>query len=390
MTKKKLKFNTRVIHEGQTPEEPFGSVSLPIYQTSTFKQNEFGEYIFDYSRADNPTRRNLEKNIASLEEGIGSIAFASGMAAISSICQLFQAGDEFIFTNNVYGGTYRLMENIMQKFSVKSHWVDTSYIDSIENKISADTKMVFIETPTNPMMTISDIEKISSLCRKNNILLVVDNTFMSPYFQRPIKLGADIVIHSSTKYIGGHSDIIGGLVVVKDNEEILENLRFIQMSVGAIPGPFDCWLTQRSIKTLSIRMEKHNNNAIELAKILNNSNKVEKVFYPGLDSHPQYDLAKKQHISQNGQTGFGGMISIDLGNLQKAKKFVKNLNIFILAESLGGVESLACHPATMTHASMPEELRIQVGITEGLIRLSIGIEDINDLKDDINNALKAL
>jgi len=390
LTKKKLKFNTRVIHEGQTPEEPFGAVSLPIYQTSTFKQNEFGEYIFDYSRADNPTRKNLEKNIASLEGGIGSIAFSSGMAAISSICQLFKAGDEFIFTNNVYGGTYRLMENIMNKFSLKANWVDTSCIDNIKNSISENTKMIFIETPTNPMMTISDIKQISLLCSEKNILLVVDNTFMSPYFQRPIQLGADIVIHSTTKYIGGHSDIIGGAVIVKDDQKILDDLKFIQMSVGAIPGPFDCWLTQRSIKTLSVRMEKHNKNASVLAKILNDSNKVEKVFYPGLDTHPQHDLAKKQHSIQNGEHGYGGMISIELGSLDKAKRFVKGLNIFTLAESLGGVESLVCHPATMTHASMPEELRAQVGITDGLIRLSVGIEDIDDLKDDISKALKAL
>jgi len=390
LTKKKLKFNTRVVHEGQTPEEPFGAVSLPIYQTSTFKQNEFGEYIYDYSRADNPTRKNLEKNIASLEGGIGGIAFSSGMAAISSICQLFQAGDEFIFTNNVYGGTYRLMENIMNKFSMKAHWVDTSCLDNIKNNISENTKMIFIETPTNPMMTISDIEKISALCSESNISLVVDNTFMSPYFQRPISLGADMVVHSTTKYIGGHSDIIGGVVIVKDNQKILDDLKFIQMSVGAIPGPFDCWLTQRSIKTLSVRMERHNKNAAVLAKILNDSNDVDKIFYPGLNSHPQHILAKKQHLTQNSQHGYGGMISIEFSNLEKARKFVKKLNIFTLAESLGGVESLVCHPATMTHASMPEELRAQVGITDGLIRLSVGIEDIDDLKDDISNALKAL
>ena len=388
--KKKIKFNTKVIHEGQTPEKPFGALSLPIYQTSTFKQSNFGEYIFDYSRADNPTRKNLEKNIASLEGGLGAIAFSSGMAAISSICQLFKSGDEFIFTNNVYGGTYRLMEKIMKKFLLNVHWVDTSNINNIKDKISNKTKMIFIESPTNPMMTISDISEISKVCNQNNILLCVDNTFMSPYLQRPIELGADIVVHSSTKYIGGHSDIIGGLVVVKDNNKILEDLKFIQMSVGAIPAPFDCWLTQRSIKTLSVRMDRHNSNAIELAKILNDSGKIEEVFYPGLKKHPQHELAKIQHRSSNGSFGYGGMISIKFSNLKKAEKFVKNLKIFTLAESLGGVESLVCHPSTMTHASMPQELRQKTGITDGLIRLSVGIEDIEDLKQDIYSALESI
>tara|TARA_Y100001970_G_C14224837_1_gene854967 strand:+ start:1163 stop:2338 length:1176 start_codon:yes stop_codon:yes gene_type:complete len=387
---KKKRFNTKVIHEGQKPEEPFGAVSLPIYQTSTFKQNEFGEYIFDYSRADNPTRQNLEKNIASLENGIGAIAYSSGMASISSICQLFKSGDEFIFTNNVYGGTYRLMEKIMKRFSVSVKWVDTSDIDSIKKNITNNTKMIFIESPTNPMMTMSDISEISLLAKNNNIILTVDNTFMSPFFQRPLDLGADLVIHSSTKYLGGHSDIIGGFVVVKDNQSLLEELKFIQMSVGAVPGPFDCWLTQRSIKTLAVRMERHNSNAIEIAKLLNNSNKIKRVYYPGLSNHPQHQLAKRQHSSPCGQNGFGGMISFELESLDSAKKFVKNLEIFTLAESLGGVESLVCHPATMTHASIPEDIRNNIGITEGLLRLSVGIEDLDDLKSDINNALEGI
>ena len=386
----KKNFNTKIIHEGQVPEKPYQAISLPIYQTSTFKQNEFGEYIFDYSRADNPTRQNLEKSIASLEEGIGAVAFSSGMAAISSICQMFKAGDEFIFTHNVYGGTFRFMEQIMSRFDLKVKWVDTSSIQEIELKIGPKTKMIFIETPTNPMMTISDISKIAKISKNNNIILVVDNTFMSPFFQRPLDLGADIVLHSSTKYIGGHSDIIGGLVVVKDNESILEDLRFIQMSVGAVPGPFDCWLTQRSIKTLAVRMERHNQNAIALAKLLNESEKIDSVYYPGLESHPQHQLAKKQHLDPNGKYGFGGMISFTLPNKEKARQFVKNLNIFILAESLGGVESLICHPSSMTHASMPEEVRRTIGITEGLLRLSVGIEDIDDLKNDILNALDAI
>ena len=386
----KKHFNTKVIHEGQKPEKPYGAVSLPIYQTSTFEQEEFGEYLFDYSRADNPTRQNLEKNIASLEGGVGAIAYSSGMAAISSICQMFSAGDEFIFTDNVYGGTYRLMEKIMDRFNLKVSWVDTSNIKDIEQAISSNTKMIFIETPTNPMMRLSDIKEISRLSKKHQIILTVDNTFMSPFFQRPLDLGADIVMHSSTKYIGGHSDIIGGLVVVKDDDKILEDLRFIQMSVGAVPGPFDCWLTQRSIKTLSVRMQRHNENAIELANLLNKSDCVKNVYYPGLPSHPHHQLAKKQHSDPSGSYGFGGMISFSLLSRSDAKKFVKNLTIFTLAESLGGVESLICHPASMTHASMPQELREKIGISEGLLRLSVGIEDISDLKKDIESALNEI
>ena len=282
----KKKFNTKVIHVGQKPEKPFGAVSLPIYQTSTFEQNEFGEYLFDYSRADNPTRKNLEKNIASLEGGIGAICYSSGMAAISSICQMFSSGDEFIFTNNVYGGTYRLMQRVMNRFSMKAKWVDTSCIENIINSITEKTRMIFVETPTNPMMTMSDIEEISKVAKKNKIVLVVDNTFMSPFFQRPLELGADIVVHSTTKYLGGHSDIIGGVVVVKDSQNFLDELKFIQMSVGAVPGPFDCWLTQRSIKTLAVRMERHNQNAMEIADLLNESDKILKVYYPGLNNHP--------------------------------------------------------------------------------------------------------
>ena len=390
MSKNKKNFNTKVIHEGQKPEEPFGSISLPIYQTSTFKQNEFGEYIFDYSRADNPTRQNLEKNIASLENGVGAVAYSSGMAAISSICQLFKAGDEFIFTNNVYGGTYRLMETIMKRFSLQVKWVDTSDIESIKSNINNNTKMIFIESPTNPMMTMSDIKEIAVIAKQKNIILTVDNTFMSPFFQRPLNLGADLVIHSSTKYLGGHSDIIGGFVIVKDSPSLLEELKFIQMSVGAVPGPFDCWLTQRSIKTLAVRMERHNSNAIEIADLLNKSDYIKNVYYPGLDTHPQHELAKKQHISPTGQHGFGGMISFELKDIKAAKQFVKNLEIFTLAESLGGVESLICHPATMTHASIPEDIRIKIGITEGLLRLSVGIEDLEDLKNDIKNALLSI
>ena len=388
--KNKKHFNTKVIHVGQEPEAPYGAVSLPIYQTSTFKQNEFGEYIYDYSRADNPTRNNLEKNISSLENGIGAIAFSSGMAAISSICQLFKPEDDLIFTNNVYGGTYRLMEKVMSELSINAKWIDTSSVDQVAKSITEKTKLIFIESPTNPMMTMSDINAISQIAKEKNILLAVDNTFMSPYFQRPLDLGADLVIHSATKYIGGHSDIIGGFIIVKDNKELLERLKFLQMSVGAVPGPFDCWLTQRSIKTLAVRMERHNENAIRISNVLDGSDKVLKVFYPGLRSHPQHDLAKRQHLSPNGDVGFGGMISFELGSYEKAKIFVKNLEIFTLAESLGGVESLVCHPATMTHASVPLEIRNEIGISPGLLRLSVGIENYEDLKNDIKNGISSI
>jgi len=388
--KNKKHFNTKVIHVGQEPEAPFGAVSLPIYQTSTFKQDEFGEYIYDYSRADNPTRNNLEKNISSLENGIGAIAFSSGMAAISSICQLFKPEDDLIFTNNVYGGTYRLMEKVMRDFSINAKWIDTSSVNQVAKSITEKTKLIFIESPTNPMMTMSDISAISQIAKEKNIILAVDNTFMSPYFQRPLDLGADLVIHSATKYIGGHSDIIGGFIIVKDNKELLDRLKFLQMSIGAVPGPFDCWLTQRSIKTLAVRMERHNENAIRISKVLDDSDQILKVFYPGLKSHPQHDLAKRQHLSPNGDVGFGGMISFELGSYEKAKIFVKNLEIFTLAESLGGVESLVCHPATMTHASVPLEIRNKIGISPGLLRLSVGIENYEDLKNDIKNGILSI
>ena len=382
-----MKFNTKTVHKGQKPEELYGSVSLPIYQTSTFKQNKIGEYTYDYSRAGNPTRTNLEENICSLEEGKDAISFASGLAAISSVVQLFKSDDHIIFTENVYGGTYRLLNTIMNKFKIESSWVDTSSIKSIKSKIKSNTKLIFIETPTNPMMSLSDIKAIVALAKKHNILVAVDNTFMSPYFQRPLQMGADIVIHSTTKYLNGHSDVIGGAVIVNDRE-IGERLHYIQMSVGAVPGPFDCWLTQRSIKTLHLRMPRHDENGKTIAKYLSESNKINKVFYPGLENHPQHELAKKQQLDPNGKPGFGGMISIDLGSFDKASKFVSHLNIFTLAESLGGVESLICHPAEMTHASISAEDRQRLGISDGLLRLSVGVEDVDDLISDLDTALQ--
>jgi len=389
LSKKNKNFSTKVIHVGQNPEKLYGAVSLPIYLTSTFKQEEFGEYEYDYSRAGNPTRTNLEKNIASLEEGKGAIAFGSGMAAISSIMHLLSSGDEIIFTRNVYGGTYRVMEQIYSKFSIKSHWVDTTDLNALKQTINNNTKIVFIETPTNPMMEICDIKEISKICKKSKCILVVDNTFMSPHNQRPLTLGADIVMHSLTKYLNGHSDIIGG-ILVSNKQNIIDKLRFIQMSVGAVPSPFDCWIVQRSLKTLSVRMNQHNKNAYEIAHFLQSSKKIKAIFYPGLNTHSNHTIAQRQQLNPDGESVFGGMVSIDLGSLVKAKKFVKSLDIFTLAESLGGVESLVCHPASMTHASIPKKVRNQLGITDGLLRLSIGIEDVNDLINDLKKAINKI
>ena len=389
MSKKNKNFSTKVIHVGQNPEKLYGAVSLPIYLTSTFKQEEFGEYEYDYSRAGNPTRTNLEENIASLENGKGAVAFSSGMGAISAVIHLLSAGDEVIFTRNVYGGTYRIMEKIYKNFSIKSHWVDTTNLEVLEKTISKKTKMIYIETPTNPMMEICDINAISKISKKYNCILVVDNTFMSPYNQRPIELGADIVMHSITKYLNGHSDVIGGILIT-NKESLLEKLRFIQMSVGSVPSPFDCWIVQRSLKTLHVRMDRHNSNANEIANYLEQNNKVISIYYPGLKKHPNHEIAKKQQLNPSGDSVFGGMISIDLGSIKNARTFVKNLEIFTLAESLGGVESLVCHPASMTHASIPENIRNDLGITEGLVRLSVGIEDVNDLISDIDQAINAL
>ena len=389
MSKKNKNFNTKTIHVGQKPEKIFGAVSLPIYLTSTFKQEEFGEYEYDYSRAGNPTRTNLEQNIASLEKGIGAVAFSSGMGAISAVIHLLSSGDEVIFTRNVYGGTYRIMEKIYKNFSIKSHWIDTTNLNQVEDTICKKTKMIYIETPTNPMMEICDIRAISKIAKKNKCILVVDNTFMSPYNQRPIELGADIVMHSITKYLNGHSDVIGG-ILVSNNNTLLEKLKFIQMSVGSVPSPFDCWIVQRSLKTLHVRMDRHNFNAEKIAKHLIKSKKISAIYYPGLTNHPNHKIAKKQQLNPKGVTVYGGMISIDLGSKKNARKFVKNLQIFTLAESLGGVESLVCHPASMTHASIPEKIRTNLGITEGLVRLSVGIEDIDDLINDIDNSIKKL
>lgn len=382
-------FSTRAIHTGQEPEKITGAVAPPLFQTSTFQQSGFAEYLFDYSRADNPNRNSLEVCTASLEEGSGAVAFGSGMAAESAVFSLMSSEDHIIISDNVYGGTFRVMDKIFTKFGINASWINTSSIESVKCAVREQTKMIFIETPTNPMMQLTDIAAVANLAKEIGVLLVVDNTFMSPYFQRPLTLGADLVVHSTTKYLNGHSDVVGGIVIGND-QTLLEKLRFIQMSVGAVPGPFDCWLTLRSLKTLSVRMQAHHQNAMAIASEFENSKAFKKVFYPGLTSHPHHELAKKQQRDPFGNPGFGGMISVELSDLEMARRFVKNLKIFTLAESLGGVESLVCHPATMTHASVPADKRRKLGLSDGLIRLSVGIEDIDDLLNDIRAALRKM
>ncbi len=375
-------FSTDAIHAGQTPDPVTGAVITPIYQTSTYAQEELGKNKgFEYGRTHNLTRQSLEKNVAALEKGKYGIAFSSGLAATHALTTLVKAGDHIIVSHNVYGGTYRLFELIMKDFGLEFSWVNTSDLKNIENAIKENTKMVYIETPTNPMLNLTDIKGTADICKKNNLVCIVDNTFMSPYFQNPLTLGATVVLHSQTKYLNGHSDVIGGILVTSD-EKIHERLRYIQNAVGAVPAPFDCWLILRSTKTLAVRMERHNSNAIAFADHLEKSGYCKKIYYPGLTSHPQHELAKKQ------MTGFGGMISADFGDVETAKRILKNVKIFTLGESLGGVESLISHPASMTHAAVPKEKREAMGLTDSLIRFSVGIEDIEDLIEDLEQAIK--
>ncbi len=379
-----MKFNTKTIHGGQHDVDPaFGAVMPPIYQTSTYKQTAPGEHKgFEYSRSGNPTRAALERSLASLENGNFGLAFGSGLAAIDAVIKLFKTGDEIISTNDLYGGSYRLFTKIFEKMGIKFHFVSMGDVGNIEQYITEKTKMIWVETPTNPMMNIIDIEAMSRLAKKHKLLLAVDNTFATPYLQQPFDLGADIVMHSATKYLGGHSDVIMGGLVVKDRE-LAEKLYFIQKSSGAICGPQDCFLVLRGIKTLHLRMQRHCENGEAVAKFLKAHPKVDKVYWPGFEDHPNHDIAKKQ------MSGFGGMISFTTaeGTLESAVHFVEKLKIFTLAESLGGVESLAGHPASMTHASIPKEERAKTGIVDALIRLSVGIEDEEDLLNDLKQAL---
>ena len=379
----KQRFETRAIHAGCDPEPGTGAIMTPIFQTSTFVQASPGKHKgYDYARTGNPTRTALEENIASLEEGQFGLAFSSGMAAISAVMNLVNTGDHVICGDDVYGGTFRLFDKVLKKVHIAFDFVDLTDERSLKLRIKDNTKLLWIESPTNPLLKIIDIEAVASIAKQHCILTVVDNTFATPFFQKPLTLGADVVVHSTTKYLNGHSDVIGGAVVT-DDEDLNEKLGFIQNAAGAVPGPFDCFLVLRGIKTLALRMERHEENAIKIAHFLENHPKVKKVLYPGLESHPGYGLAKKQ------MAGFGGIITFFIKDgLEAARRFLERVRIFSLAESLGGVESLIEHPAIMTHASVPKEKREKLGITDDLIRVSVGVENVDDLVEDLGSALE--
>ncbi len=375
-------FSTDAIHAGQSPDPTTGAVMTPIYMTSTYAQPELGvNKGYSYGRTNNLTREALEKNIASLEKGKYGIAFSSGISAIHSLMGLLKPGDHIIASKYIYGGTYKVFENFMTNFGIEFSWVDMRKIENIESAIKKNTKLVFMETPSNPLLILTDLKIGSEICKKYDLISVADNTFMTPYFQQPIELGVDIVIHSTTKYLNGHSDVIGGIVIT-NNKEHDKKLRFMQRSIGAVPSPFDCWLTLRATKTLAVRMEQHDINALVIADYLKDKSYIKKIYYPGLPEHPQHVLAKRQ------MSGFGGIVTADFGDINVVKKLFKNTQIFELAESLGGVESLLNHSATMTHASVPEEERLSMGITDSLVRISVGIEDVEDLINDIDSAIR--
>ncbi len=372
---------TRAVHAGQEPEPLAGAVTMPIFQTSTYVQAALGRHKgHEYARVSNPTREALERNVAALEGGIHGHAFASGMAAIDSILTLLSAGDHAVCGENVYGGTHRLMEQVRSRLGLAFSYVDTRDVRLVERAIRPATKLLFVETPTNPMMRLADLAALGALARSRQLLFVVDNTFATPIFQRPFEFGADLVVHSTTKYLNGHSDMIGGMVVTK-RDDLAEQLAFLQKSVGAVPGPFDCWLVLRGTKTLALRMRQHDANGRRIAQWLADDGRVPAVFYPGLPSHPQHELACRQ------MSGFGGMLSFEAGSLERARRIVEHTRLFALAESLGGVESLIGHPATMTHAAVPKAMREAMGLTDGLVRLSVGIEDADDLIADLDRAL---
>ncbi|HWP82081.1 MAG TPA: PLP-dependent aspartate aminotransferase family protein [Bacteroidota bacterium] len=377
-------FSTKAIHAAIEPDPSTGSIMTPIHLTSTYVQEELGKNKgYEYARVSNPTRTVLEKNIAALEGGKEGFAFGSGMAAITAIFHLLKAGDHVVLSRNVYGGTYRLGKLVLNEYNLDFEFVDTTDLDNIHDAIKPNTKMVFVETPTNPTMEITDLAGVAKICKAKKLISVVDNTFATPYLQNPLELGIDIVVHSATKYLNGHSDMLGGLVVLND-AKIIERLRFIQKSIGGILSPFEAWMCLRGIKTLAVRMDRHNMNAMEVASFLDKHPKVKRVNYPGLVSHAQHRLAKKQ------MRGFGGMLSFDLGSLDRAKRFLKSVRLCALAESLGGVETLISHPATMTHASVPPDLRQEIGVTDGLVRMSVGIEDVEDIIADLKRGLAAI
>ncbi len=379
----RMKRKTRLIHGGISGDPATGAVSVPIYQVSTYKQEGVGGHKgFEYSRTGNPTRHALEELIKDIEGGHAGFAFGSGMAAITAVIMLLNSGDHVVLTDDVYGGTYRVMNKVLNRFGIESTFVDTSNLGEIEKAIKENTKAIYIETPTNPLLKITDIREAANIAKRHDLLTIVDNTFSTPYWQNPIELGADIVLHSATKYIGGHSDVVAGLVVV-NNEKLAQDLHFVQNSTGGVLGPQDSWLLMRGIKTLGVRMEETEANTKEIVAFLENHPRVKKVYYPGLESHPNHEIAKKQ------ATGFGGMISFDIGSEEAADELLRKVKYFTLAESLGAVESLISVPARMTHASIPKERRAELGITDGLVRISVGLEDVEDLIEDLKQGLES-
>ncbi len=380
---KDLKFATRAIHAGQPPDPATGAVTVPIYQTSTYVHDQLGRHKgYEYARVQNPTRAALERNVASLEGGVSGHAFASGMAAIDALTTLLSQGDHVVASQSVYGGTFRLFTQILDRYGLEFSWVDTSRLETIESALTERTRMVYVETPTNPLMEVTDLAGAAEIAHRHEALLVVDNTFMSPYFQRPIELGADIVIHSATKFLNGHSDALGG-VLVAAAEEHADWFAFVQKSAGAVLGPMDSYLTLRGIKTLEVRMERHEASGRAVASFLDDHPEVSRVLYPGLPDHPGHELQRRQ------AGGFGALISFDLGSYEKAERVLNALEVMTLAESLGGVETLISHPASMTHASIPRDQRLKIGITDGLVRVSVGLEDEADLIADLERALGA-
>ncbi len=390
MDRDKLNFATNAVHAGQKPDSASGAIMTPIYQTSTYVQTSPGQHKgYEYGRTANPTRQALEANLAALEGGEHGFAFSSGMAAIAAVMGLLKQGDHVVVTQNVYGGTYRYFQKVMTDYGLSFTFVDTSNLASVQQAITPQTRMLFVETPTNPMLRLSNLRQLADICKNQDLLLTVDNTFLSPYFQRPLALGADIVVHSSTKYLNGHSDVIGGALILQ-SDSLAERFAFLQNSIGAVPGPFDCWLILRAVKTLHLRMPQHNKNAMKIAAYLQEHKKVAHVIYPGLASHPQHKLACEQQLDPFGKPGFGGMVSFQVNTWDRARRFLENVRLFALAESLGGVESLISHPASMTHASVPAYERKKIGLSDDLVRISVGVEQVEDLISDLEQAFACI
>ena len=384
MANKQAGFATKAIHVGQEPDPSTGAVTVPIFATSTYVQEEIGKNKgYEYARVSNPTRTRLEQNLAALEGGTASRVFASGMAAITAMCTMLKSGDHVVCSHNVYGGVPRLFNQILAHYGMQFSYADTTDLNAVQHAIKGNTRIVYVETPTNPLMAVSDIAAIAKICKRKGAELVVDNTFMSPYFQHPLALGADMVVHSTTKFLNGHSDGLGGVIVCSKPEQA-ERLAFIQKSSGAILSPFECWLVLRGVKTLAVRMEVHDRNGRAVADYLNRHKKVERVYYPGLPDHPQHELARRQ------MSGFGSMLSFETGSLKNANKMLRKVRVCSLGESLGGVETLISHPATMTHAALGEKGRKAIGITDGMVRISVGIEDAADIIEDLEQALAAI